>query len=509
MSKLVSIFFFFLPLCAWAQTERFIGKNLQDPDLKVFIQDLGQRSEMLSSTSYYAYPAKGIKLEFYAGKQLEAIELHNTKPKPSEEIYQRYEGDLPFKINFSMNRKQLTALLGKPHFFTNDYFQYNKHEITLLVYIDEKQISKIMLKRRSCVTGDCLNGYGIFISRTGERYEGNWKQGLRAGRGICYYTNGDKYEGQWADNQLNGEGKMTYKNGASKNGLWEKDRFKGEIKTKEALLYSLLGKHKTNSSIQLLTETYGNGFKEMPLPQDYSSYVFNNQKLTLVFDEYGYLHKVSLKNTGIQDFSGSLTSSLPPISDEKYIRYTLGAPRETVKGENGNIYIYQDGDAWVHIRFNKKAMLNTVDFKVLGNTPPFFYQKKPTDCKKGSCENGAGELNQAGNFYKGNFKEGLFDGQGEIEYFSGGFYKGHFHLGKREGKGKYVWKDKSVYEGEWKNNQKNGAGTMTYANGDKFVGHWLGDMRAGEGTLYRADGKKISGTWEFDELKHSFLFGKK
>jgi len=504
--RYIAILFLFLPIHTWGQAERLIGKNIQDHDLQVFTQNLGQRSDLLSSESHYAYPAKGVKLEFYAGKQLDAVELYNAKIK--QDIYQRYMGELPFKLSFGMNRKQVILLLGKADFFTNDYLQYNKHDVTLMIYADEKQIAKIFLKRRSCIMGNCLNGYGVFVSRTGEKYEGNWTQGTKNGRGICYYSNGDKYEGQWLDNQTNGEGKMTLKDGSVRNGLWEKGRFKGEIKSKEALLYSLLGKHKTNSSIKLLTETYGGGFNEVQLSQDYSSYVFNNQKLILVFDEYGYLNKINLKNSGLQEFSGSITSALPAISDEKYIKYTLGAPRDVVKGENGNIYVYQDGESWVYIRFNKKSMLNTVDFKVLGNVSPLIFHKKPTDCKKGSCYEGYGELNQAGNFYKGNFKDELFDGLGEIQYFSGGTYKGHFHQGKREGKGKYVWRDRSSYDGEWKNSQKNGAGAMIYANGDKFVGHWQNDMRTGEGTLYKFGGKKVSGTWEFDELKHSFTFSK-
>ncbi|TAH19856.1 MAG: hypothetical protein EAZ08_07265 [Cytophagales bacterium] len=506
MMRFVSILFLFLPICAWGQTEKLIGKNIQDHDLQVFIKNLGQHSALLSSELQYVYPSKGVKLAFYARTQLDAIELYNNKIK--QDIYQRYIGKLPFNLSFEMNRKQVIILLGKADFFTNDYLQYNKQEVTLMIYADEKQISKILLKRRSCIMGDCLDGYGIFLSRTGERYEGNWKQGTKHGRGVCYYTNGDKYEGQWLENQLNGEGKMTAKDGTVKNGLWEKGKFKGEIKNKEALLYSLLGKHKTNSSVQLLTETYGGGFKEIRMNQDYTSYIFDNQKLTLVFDEYGYVNKINLKNSGLHEFSGSITSALPAISDEKYIRYALGEPREIVKGENGNIYVYQDGESWVYIRFDKKSMLNTVDFKVLGNVSPLIFHKKSTDCKKGSCANGYGELNQAGNFYKGYFKDELFDGQGEIQYYSGGVYKGYFSQGKREGKGKYTWSDKSSYNGEWKNNQKNGSGAMNYANGDKFVGHWQNDMRMGEGTLYRADGKKISGTWEFDELKQSFTFGK-
>ncbi len=485
-----------------------LGKKLQDSEVQELIRELGQRSEMLSGTNLYAYPQKGIKLEFYAGKQLETIELYSGKNAQKGELFQSYQGLLPLQLSFGMNRRQVVAKLGKANYFTNEYLQFNIEEISLLIYADEKQISKIIIKRRTCVSGDCQNGYGIFVSRTGERYEGSWKNGVRQGKGICYYANGDVYEGEWLANQQNGEGKMTYKNGTVKNGLWEKNVFKGEVKNKEQLLYTLLGKHKTSSPIRLLTESYGNGFKEVRLERDLTAYVFNNGRLTLSFDEYGYLYKISLKNSGLQDFSNSLPKNIPAFSDEKYIKYALGTPKEIVKSAAGNIFFYQEGDYAIYVCFNTKTMLTSVDFKANTSAFQFIFQKNYLDCKKGDCKNGYGELNHLSNIYKGYFSKGMFEGKGEMQYFSGGSYVGDFKENKRDGKGKYTWTDGSYYEGEWKNNQREGKGTMVYANGDKYIGHWLHDLRTGEGTLYKANGKKISGNWQLDELKNAFTLNK-
>jgi hypothetical protein len=34
------------------------------------------------------------------------------------------------------------------------------------------------------------------------RYEGDYKDGLRTGRGIMVYPNGDRYEGEWLENKV-------------------------------------------------------------------------------------------------------------------------------------------------------------------------------------------------------------------------------------------------------------------------------------------------------------------
>ena len=41
-----------------------------------------------------------------------------------------------------------------------------------------------------------MEGKGIFYYQNG-RYEGDWKNDLRDGKGIEYWNNGNKYDGDW------------------------------------------------------------------------------------------------------------------------------------------------------------------------------------------------------------------------------------------------------------------------------------------------------------------------
>ena len=45
----------------------------------------------------------------------------------------------------------------------------------------------------------------------GDRYEGDWKNGKREGKGIKYYNNGTKEDGDWKDDKFQTKGFL---------GLW-------------------------------------------------------------------------------------------------------------------------------------------------------------------------------------------------------------------------------------------------------------------------------------------------
>ena len=52
---------------------------------------------------------------------------------------------------------------------------------------------------------------------------GEWKKGLREGRGSFTYANGDKYDGDFKNDERNGEGTYTYQNGDIYKGSYEND----------------------------------------------------------------------------------------------------------------------------------------------------------------------------------------------------------------------------------------------------------------------------------------------
>ena len=72
---------------------------------------------------------------------------------------------------------------------------------------------------------------------------------------------------------------------------------------------------------------------------------------------------------------------------------------------------------------------------------------------------GIGRLElENGDFYEGEFKDGMFDGKGRLKMAGGKLYEGTWSMNMREGQGKEVWLDGKSYEGQFKRDQKNGYG---------------------------------------------------
>ncbi|MCX7679923.1 MAG: hypothetical protein N2316_12010, partial [Spirochaetes bacterium] len=61
-------------------------------------------------------------------------------------------------------------------------------------------------KTSRCIQGNCVNGRGIKLEASGERYEGEWKEGLRHGIGRAHWPDGDSYIGQWMHDHPHGKG---------------------------------------------------------------------------------------------------------------------------------------------------------------------------------------------------------------------------------------------------------------------------------------------------------------
>ena len=122
----------------------------------------------------------------------------------------------------------------------------------------------------TCISGDCVNGYGTFLYDDaywrggqyhqvfkGAKYEGNWKdgkfhgegsytwagpdkiifevskgdkyvgdyiEGMRNGKGTMFYFNGDTYVGEFKDDIRHGQGTYTYADGRIEQGEWKNNR---------------------------------------------------------------------------------------------------------------------------------------------------------------------------------------------------------------------------------------------------------------------------------------------
>lgn len=67
-------------------------------------------------------------------------------------------------------------------------------------------ISFVTIGQTSKCQGDCENGYGIYIDKKGNRYEGNWKEGKKNGIFKYFYADGDRFEGSVKNDLIGGYG---------------------------------------------------------------------------------------------------------------------------------------------------------------------------------------------------------------------------------------------------------------------------------------------------------------
>jgi hypothetical protein len=79
-----------------------------------------------------------------------------------------------------------------------------------------------------CISGDCNNGYGTYAFESGDKFQGNFKNGAYQGEGTYYFANGDKYVGQYWENKRNGKGTYTFSTDGRKYiGDWKDDLYEG------------------------------------------------------------------------------------------------------------------------------------------------------------------------------------------------------------------------------------------------------------------------------------------
>ena len=104
-------------------------------------------------------------------------------------------------------------------------------------------------KNSACFEGDCSNGFGKMLNpKTEEKYEGEWRNNRRDGRGVEFYANGDKkYVGNFKSGKYNGNGSFFYKNG---------DKYVG--KYKEGLMNDEKGYFIFNNNIRLVARVENN-----------------------------------------------------------------------------------------------------------------------------------------------------------------------------------------------------------------------------------------------------------
>ena len=63
----------------------------------------------------------------------------------------------------------------------------------------------------------------------GDKYEGEWIDSFKDGKGIYTYNNGDVYEGEFKKGKKKGEGKYIFKDGTKVFGIFDEDQLVKKI----------------------------------------------------------------------------------------------------------------------------------------------------------------------------------------------------------------------------------------------------------------------------------------
>jgi len=74
--------------------------------------------------------------------------------------------------------------------------------------------------QKGCISGDCKNGYGVYMFETKDKYEGQFSNGKFSGKGKFTWLKGSTYDGEWKNGKYDGYGIYTDVNGKVQEGTW-------------------------------------------------------------------------------------------------------------------------------------------------------------------------------------------------------------------------------------------------------------------------------------------------
>ena len=261
------------------------------------------------------------------------------------------------------------------------------------------------------------NCFGTFIfgpesKWAGNKYVGEHQNGMFNGQGTLTFSPesewaGDKYVGQWKSGYRNGQGTYTHANGRTYVGEWKDGKSNGQG-----------------------TETYANGDKYVG---EFKSDEFSGRgSYTYSLDgEFAGMEYKGKWKYGKWNGQGSLT-------------YTDGSVDEGIwkndKFQYANIPTKPASVAKTPIRVRVDSNLPSCP----SNTDALWH-----DC--------FGTYTYRGNIYLGEWKDGIYGGQGTFTYNPNGEYAG------------------MQYIGEWKGGKWNGQGALTYPDGSVDEGIWKND----------------------------------
>ena len=280
----------------------------------------------------------------------------------------------------------------------------------------------------------------------GSKYEGDWENGKREGRGVLTFTNGEYYEGGFKDDHRCYDNYWVIKD---QNG--------------QPIIHGTAPNYNEVPKIMVLKSHSGNLYQGQVrdnLPDGTGSCKYSNGNVYEGWWQNGKRNGIGV----LKHQNGSIISE-GKWKDDNYIGFNIGVSSVNESRENNG----RNNSGSVHGVSNRNEVSNVNNFQL---------------------PNGAN--------YTGAIKNGKREGKGMMNFVNGEQYEGDWKCDKREGKGVLKYIDGSKYEGDWKCDKREGKGVLKYNNGASYEGEFQNDMCYGKGILKYRDGSVYEGGFKND-----------
>ena len=279
--------------------------------------------------------------------------------------------------------------------------------------------------------------------KSGNYYNGEWKNGLKHGKGTLYYNDSNiLYKGDFIEDKFEVYGEYHY----NKSEHYV-NQFKSGIMEEKGKLYDGDFIYHESKGNQLNIYKYGNYYLgEWKNGKKHGRGKIYSENNKVLFDGY--------------------------FIDDKYF--------------GNKIFTYQKGEFYIGGWKNKKRDKGILYYEN-GNIK---YEGDFVD----DLFDGNGKYYYPSGYilYEGKYKMGKKMGKAKLYYENGNIeYDGDFSDDKFHGNGKLYYENGEIeYEGGFQNGEKHGKGILYYANGrTKYEGGFQNGKKHGKGTLYYPNGK--------------------
>ena len=320
-----------------------------------------------------------------------------------------------------------------------------------------------------CISGNCEDGYGVYINDDNDRYAGFFKNGMYNGTGTLVFYGGDVYTGDFVDDMFSGKGTYIW----GKNGERYFGHFEGG--NRQGIGTTFYDDGTSSTDIWNDDEIYDEEVSEACLNGD-----CKNGYGVAVFDD-GSNYEGYWKN-GYFSGQGVFSDADGSRYEGEFLKgYYNGFG--TLTSPDGT----QKSGLWEKNRYIGELNVNNVQ-----------------GCVSGNCDNGYGIMvYEDHGLYAGEFKNGMSHGNGIYYSPDGDRIEGSFEDDKASGFVRIDFKESgNVYIGNFLNGSAEGYGTMIYYNdGSMLYGEFKDNWFTGEGVEYDfKNGTKSSGIFKEGKL---------